>query len=203
MEVQLWNQVYGAGCLSKTGVGFLGVFVVCLGFFFPRMLYLWSLLLLKESISQISLGEELIHLTYAIPSSDYVVAVCSRSDGGRRSPCAGAGWTRPHGSGASGHRDTAVGGQLWSSAAARSAECCSSTGAHLLCLELATPLLSTSALACVEARARSSFFLPPKRFPVVLTAGKFQGDGDNSAGCETNPPKPKAATVKTIDEKDR
>lgn len=81
--------------------------------------------------------------------------------------------------------------------------CCSSTRVHLVCPEVTTPLLSTAALAYVEARACSSCFLPPKYFPVVLTAGKFQGDGDNSAGCETNPPKPKATTMKTIDKRDR
>lgn len=48
-----------------------------------------------------------------------------------------------------------------------------------------------------------AFFLPPKYFPVVLTAGTFQEDGDNSAGCETSPPKPKATSVKTIDKRDR
>lgn len=90
-----------------------------------------------------------------------------------------------------------------SSAAPHSAECCASTRIHLVCLELPTPLLSTSAPAFVEACARSSSFLPPKHFSAVLTAGKFQGDGDNSAGCETNPPKPKATTVKTIDKRDR
>lgn len=58
-------------------------------------------------------------------------------------------------------------------------------------------------VAYAEACASSSFFRPPKYFPVVLTAGTFQGDRDNSAGCETNPPKPKATTMKTIDKRDR
>ena len=109
------------------------------------------------------------------------MTVCGRSDCAGRNPCTGADWTLACWSG--GRQDRDAEGQLWSDATVNLAESRSAKRVRLLCLEVTTPLLPTSAarLTWELVRGCSSFFPAQKYCPVAFTAGKFQGEGDNSA----------------------